>query len=42
MLPALPTAAALLADKGYDANWLRAGDGDVKAAALISLYLPGH
>jgi hypothetical protein len=24
MLPALPTAAALLADKGYDANWLRA------------------
>jgi transposase len=35
MLPALPTAAALLADKGYDANWLRAALAQRGLAACI-------
>jgi transposase len=35
MLPALPRAKELLADKGYDANWFRAGLAKRRIAACI-------
>jgi IS5 family transposase len=35
MLPAMPKANALLADKGYDADWLRAALAERGLAACI-------
>jgi len=35
MLPAMPKAKQLLADKGYDADWLRAAFADRGVAACI-------
>ena len=35
MLPALPRAKELLADKGYDADWFRAGRAKRRIAACI-------
>ena len=35
MLPAMPKAKELLADKGYDADWLRAALANRKIAACI-------
>ena len=35
MLPALPRAKELLADKGYDADWFRAGLAKRRIAACI-------
>jgi transposase len=35
MLPAMPKANALLADKGYDADWLRAARAERGLAACI-------
>ena len=43
MLPALPKAKELLADKGYDADWFRAALAKRGVAACIpSLYRQRH